>query len=530
MTRNTLLRGGTVVDGTGSPAFDADVLIRNDRVAAVGRDLPDDDVRVIDVNGRVVCPGFIDLHSHADSTLLAFPEADSAIRQGITTVAVGNCGGGVAPTSPHDDVREIAFAHNSDWGIELDWSSFGGYTAHLDGCAINVAPLVAHGAIRNAAMGLAPRPATTREIDAMAEALRNALDDGAFGMSTGLQYAPGMWAEPDEISSLVSIVGGMGRMYATHMRNRADSFAASTQEAIEAAAGTGAHLQLSHFAPRPYAPRQQVAEAFEAVAEAESSGQSVGIDTFPEIWGPGLLIDLFPSEVLAGSAMDVLTRLSGKGARQAVDDYFEAQTSFLSRIAGYDEIYISGTPQSAELVGRSLTDIASHAGASVGSVSCDLLLAAGELFRAVGIRHIYATEPDLRMTLGLPYCSVESDGIVTSGEGPDCPLTWNASSYGYTARMLGHYVRNEQFFTIEEAVRKMTLLPASALGLRDRGEVTAGFYADLVVFDPETVLDLTSPDDVARHPAGIDLVIVNGEAAVSHGSASATHHGRLLQP
>jgi N-acyl-D-aspartate/D-glutamate deacylase len=530
MSAKTLISGGTVVDGTGAAARVADVLIEGDMIAAVGVDLaPGTDTTIIDATDRIVCPGFVDHHSHADFTLVAFPSADSALRQGITTVAVGNCGGGVAPATDRWDVRKVAFAYSSEWGVDIDWSRFGEYTSHLDGAAVNVAPLVPHGAIRNAVLGLGPREATLQELQQMVRLLHEALDDGAFGMSTGLQYLPGSWASRREIRTLVEIVGARGRTYATHMRNRADYFADSTREALAAADGTGAHLQLSHFAPRPYAPPEQVDAAFELVAAAVDDGGRVGIDTFPEIWGPALLVDLFPAEIMSGTGPEVLARLADESWRASIEEYFEKGSAFLVRVAGYEEIYVSGLPDPAGRVGRSLRELAEAAGISVGRVSTELLLEAGELFRTVGIRHIYATEHDLRRTLRLPYCSIESDGIVTPGEGDECPLSWNASSYGYTARVLEHYVRDQGFLALEDAVHKMTQLPARALGLRSRGVLASGNYADIVIFDRDNISDMTTPDDMARHPRGIDAVLVNGEMAFRDGR-QADPRGMLLSP
>jgi N-acyl-D-amino-acid deacylase len=525
----TLISGGTIVDGTGHRRFVGDLLIEGDQILEIRPDIaPPPDAEVLDASGKVVSPGFVDLHSHADYTLLAFPSADSAIRQGITTVSVGNCGGGVAPASTHHDVTRVAFAYNSAWGVELSWESFGEFSGRLDGAGVNVAPLVPHGAIRNAVMGLAPREATTSELATMRDLLVEALDAGAFGMSTGLEYLPGQWASVSEIRSLVSVVGEAGGMYATHIRNRSDSYAASTLEALDTSRDTGARVQLSHFAPRPNTPRSLVDHAFSLMDAAVEEGQPIGIDTFPERWGPALLVDLFPPELMEGSPNSVLARLTDPTIRRAVDSHFADQASFLARVAGYGEIYLSGMPEPTNRVGSSLSELAARAGTTVGLMSCDLLLEASALYRSVGIRHIYATESDLRMTLERPYCSIESDGIVTPGEGKECPLTWNASSYGYTARVLEYYVRDEGFFTLEEAVHRMAGLPARSLGLDRRGTLQVGNFADVVVFDPLTISDTTTPDDVAHHPAGIDAVIVNGALAFTSASSDISAHGRLL--
>ena len=526
-----LLAGGDVVDGTGAPRRRADVLVIAGRIGAVGVDLEvPDGARALDVDGHVVAPGFIDVHSHADMTILAFPSADSALRQGVTTVVTGNCGGGVAPLPAGGDVGAVAFAYDPAWGIDVTWSSFADYAARLDGAGVNVAPLVAHGTIRNVAMGLDPRESTGAELNDMRAILDEALDDGAFGMSTGLEYQPGMWASPAEIRALVERVGARGRLYATHMRDRAEGHGSATAEAIDAVRRTGAHLQLSHFASRPNAPAAAGDEAFRLVEEAIGDGERVGVDTFPEVWGPALLIDLFPTWSLAGTAAEVLARLTSPPVRARIEEHFERTPRFLAKVAGYARIYVTDTPGGRTRPGQSLTELAERSATSVAGACIDLLVEAGGDFRAVAIRHVYATEPDLQRTMALPCCSIASDGVVTSGEGSRCALRWNASSYGYAARTLEHYVRETSLFTVEEAVRRMTSLPATQLGLADRGTIGVGDHADLVVFDPHQVHDRSTPDDMARHPTGVEHVIVNGRLAIEHQRLAPERHGRLLTP
>lgn len=526
-----LIQGGTVVDGLGSRPQLRDILIEGDRIAAVSADLDvPDDAEIVEAHGLHVTPGFIDLHSHADFTLLAFPTAESAVMQGITTVSTGNCGGGVAPIRDQGCLSEVAFAYDPDWNVSVDWSTFGEYAAHLDGAAVNVAPLVGHGPIRISVMGMEPRRANHDERTAMNDLLARCLDEGAFGLSTGLEYKPGTWSHEDEIRDLVDKVGNRSRLYATHMRGRAGEHAEATAEALRAVKDSGARLQLSHFASRPHAPPAVSQSAFDLVEKAVSEGQHVGVDSFPEIWGPALLIDLFPEWALEGSPSQVLTRLRSKERRSTLIHQFDSIPGFLAQVAGYGEIYVANAPGNRELTGLSLTDIASMWGVTEAEASCDLLLGAGEQYRSVAIRHIYATEEDLRRTMALPFCSIESDGIVTSGEGRRCPLIWNSSSYGYAARVLEHYVRNEGFFTIQEAVRRMTSLPASSLGLSDRGSIAPGNCADLVVLDDESIRDRSTPSDPARHPNGFEFVFVNGKRVVEYGRPTGIRNGQLLKP
>jgi N-acyl-D-amino-acid deacylase len=522
------IRGGLVVDGTGGPPRRADVLVADGRIAAVGDVPPNVAAAVIDARDRVVAPGFVDVHSHADFTVLAFPSAESAILQGVTTVVVGNCGGGVAPAHPQHDVRRVAFGYQPDWGLDISWSSYPEYLDRLQGLAVNVAALVPHGAVRNAVLGLAPRPATSAELATMTHLVAEALDAGAVGLSSGLEYQPGCYADVDELASLAAAVAVRGGVYATHMRDRAERFADATDEAIAVARRTGARLQLSHVAPRPHAPRDQVARAFAAIEGARRDGVAVWVDTFPETWGPGLLGDLFPRELMQGTAHEILGRLGDPAARRRIDEHFAAADSFLVRAAGYERIFLAASPVRPELTGRSLPDLAREAGTSVAGWCTDALLEAGPRLTSIAIRHVYATEDDLRDVLRLPYCSIGSDGVVTSGEGRDCRYPWNASTYGYVPRTLCHYVVEEGLLSIEDAVRRLTALPAEAIGLADRGVLAPGRAADVVVLDLAQVRDNTRPDDMARYADGVEHVLVNGIAVVSDGRPTAARPGRAV--
>ncbi len=253
--------------------------------------------------------------------------------------------------------------------------------------------------------------------------LDEALAAGGIGLSSGLEYQPGCYADVDELAALATVVARHDGVYATHIRNRGERFAAATREAIEVARRGDVRLQLSHFAPRPYAPAQETAAARAAVDELAESGQPVWVDTFPEIWGPGLLMDLFPREVAAGTPEQVLSRLRDRAVQDRVEDWFARGENFLVRAAGYERIYISSSPTHPEHNGRALTELAAGAGTTVAGYACAALLEAGEAFPAIGIRHVYATEDDLRELLRLPYCSLGSDGVVTCGEGQRLPIS-----------------------------------------------------------------------------------------------------------
>ncbi len=528
--RQLLIRGGRIIDGTGSPERIADLLVTGDRVEAIGDLSSTGGVKTIDASGCVVTPGFIDVHSHADFTILAFPSAESAIMQGVTTVVVGNCGGGVAPALRTRDVRRVAFGYSSAWGIDITWRTFGEYLGHLRDIATNVAALIPHGAVRNAVMGLDARPPEGGELARMTRLVQQAMDNGAAGLSTGLEYQPGCHAAPDEIATLVRAVAERSGFYATHMRNRAETFASATAEALDVARRTGARLQLSHVAPRPYAPHDQVELAFELVQTARAEGVPVWVDTFPETWGPGLLGDLFPREVMQGTPSEVFKRLRRADARRRTADEFDSGCNFLVRAGGYETIFIASHPTRPDYNGRSVLELAGSSGKTVAEWSCDAMVEAERLFNSIAIRHVYATEDDLRRVLSLPFCSLGSDGVVTSGEGGECPYLWNASTYGYAPRALIRYAREKGIWTIEEAVRRLSALPAQAVGLRDRGELREGMAADVVVIDLGELRDRTTPEDMARYPEGVRHVLVNGMPVVTGGNPTGRRPGRLVSP
>ena len=289
MTRRgqALLRGGVIVDGTGEPARNGDVLLKDGAVAALGTLGQVPEAETIDISGRLVAPGFIDIHQHSDFTVLAFPGAENAVMQGITTIVNGNCGGGVAPAHSAHDVRRVAFGYSDKWGVDISWTTFGNYLSHLKQLAVNVATLVPHGAVRNAVMGLDNRSPRPDELRQMVDIVEESLDAGAIGLSSGLEYPPGCFADTPELVALAEVVSSRGGFYASHIRNRAETFWAATQEALEVARLTGVRLQLSHFVPRPYAQAQEATKALEAVEQARSAGAEVWVDTFPETW-PGM--------------------------------------------------------------------------------------------------------------------------------------------------------------------------------------------------------------------------------------------------
>ncbi len=531
MAFDVLIQNGTVVDGTGAARYGADLGIVAGRIAAIGA-LHDRDAHLtIDAAGKIVTPGFIDIHQHSDFTPLVNRPCESAVRQGITTAVIGNCGHGCAPLYDPDLIRMVVVGYQPTWGVPLDWHSYGEYLERLmtPGVAVNFVPLVAHGPIRLAVMGLAARPATRDEIGAMQKLVAEAMEAGARGLSTGLEYSPGQHATTDELIALTKVVARYGGIYSSHIRNRGFTFIDATEEALRIGTEAGGvPVQLSHFAPRPYALPGTVERCLELVYQGRAAGLRVTMDTFPDIWGPGPVAALLPPWVYEGRPVEGLLRLQDSEVREAVREAFENPTNYLLRVDGLAGLVLTYAPRNPDLVGQSFQAIAHLRGQAAHDAICDLLLAEGEDFYTALLRHIYATDADLRTLMRQPICAMESDGIIAAPYGPLADFTMNPSSYGYTARVLGQCVRDEGFYSLEDAVWRMTGLPAQAAGIKERGVLCAGWAADIVILNAGTVRDNTTNDHPNRYPSGIDYVLVNGVPTLTPDGHTGALAGRLL--
>ena len=459
-----LVRGGSVIDGTGKPPFEADLVINGGKIRYIGDASGIEGSATLDARGKIVSPGFIDIHNHSDFPLYVDGLAQSGVRQGLTTVVTGNCGHGPAPARDEELVKQVTFGVNDDWGVAFDWTTFEEYLDRLfsRGQSLNVAPLVPHGAVRLAAMGFDAREPTRNESDDMKSMVAEAMSAGAVGISTGLEYSPGRNAQRGELIALSRVAARHGGIYASHIRERGDNFEAAVEEALDIAEQAGLPAQLSHLAPRPYAPRGSFDRVLDRIRGARQDGLQIGIDTFPDPWGPAHLLDLAPRWVAEGSEAEVLSRLQDPQTVERCRDYFDNPTNYLLRLGGFDVFFLSHSNAYPELVGESLEAISKEW--ELGDIQTIFRLAEadGKDFGNVLIRHIFATQEDLDKLLLEPYCSVESDGAVASTSGPLADLVANRSSFGYAPRFIREYALDRGLFSPEEAIRKMTSLPAES--------------------------------------------------------------------
>jgi N-acyl-D-amino-acid deacylase len=487
-----LIRGATVYDGTGAAPFRGDVAVRGDRIVAVGESQGKAGV-VIDGEGLAVAPGFIDVHSHDDFAVHVVPAMDFKVMQGGPTDVGGHCGMGAAPFEPASlFAKAVHPAHTL-----RPWEGYAGYMGALaqDPPSLNVALLVGHGTVRAAAMGGAQRAPDPSELDRMREILREGLEAGAVGYSTGLIYEPGRHARTDELVTLAAEMTDVGGLYATHMRDEGAGLLDSVAETIEIGERAGVAVQVSHHKASTRDAWGLVNQSLRLMEEARARGLDVSADQYPYVYS---------STILAA----IVTAIeSGQVERSA-----------LGRDAAANVIVVSAS-NAPDLEGRSLGELCDEWNVDPPTAARRVLEQDG----AAWIVMLSMDEEDVRTVLRHPTTMIGSDGIPTDGGKPHPRL------YGTFPRVLGHYARKEGVLPVEEAIWRMTGLPATKFRLRDRGFVREGAYADLVVLDVDRVLDRATFEEPRRYPDGIRHVFVNGTAVVRDGEHTHARPGRPLR-
>jgi N-acyl-D-amino-acid deacylase len=524
-----VIRGGQVVDGTGAPAKPGDVGIQGGRIAAVG-DLGAAEARLsVDARGKVVAPGFVDLHSHADWSLLVDPRAESAVRQGVTTMIVGNCGHGPAPIRRAEDVRHLVLGYVESDEVAADWHGLGGYLGALEARrpAINVGTLVGHNAVRVAVLGFEQRAARPDEVAAMRRLVAEAMEAGAFGLSTGLEYPLGKSATTDEVIELARVAAAGGGFYATHARDRNEGAEGALDEAITICETAGLPLQFSHLLPRVWAPEGASGRMVANVEAARERGIDAAFDAVCYGWGCTSVASLLPSWAFEGGVGALVERLKDPVERERIKAFDRPFYRFVLT-GDWDRMALYASQASKEYNGLTFAEIGERLRRHPHDALFDLMVREGEGLYGMLMAAESQSEDELRATIRHRACAVESDGLTLAHDGPMAQVH-HPYTYGWAARVLGQLVREERILPLEEAIWKMTCLPADRVGLPDRGRLAPGLRADVAVFDPETIRDETTMAAPDEFPPGVALTVVNGEVVFDGQQLTGVRPGEVLR-
>jgi N-acyl-D-amino-acid deacylase len=523
-----IIAGGLVLDGTGATGFIADIGVAGDRITAIGDLSKAIAAERINASGLTVAPGFIDLHTHSDFTLLADGRADSQICQGVTTEVIGQCGHSCAPLRV--GAGDYPFIGYANVGVDINWTSFGEYLDRLANAqpAVNVAAFVGHGAIHQAAKPDAASPSTAADVAAMVRLTEAAFDDGAIGFSTGLEYWPGNDAPLEEIAALTAVAARRGGLYATHVRNRDIYYDLGFTEAIATARHAGAALQISHIQPKFGAPPQAMEHTLELIYRAERQGVDIGFDVIPHDWSHTIVAAVLPPWAREGGTLATLHRLQDPASRERMK-YNPRPIWRLVTAGRWDDIVLLASVANRAFIGHSFAQIAKHRAVDPFDAVLDLLLEEGEGLPQLMWTSRSFNDADVCMALREKRCIVMSDTLALSERGPLKGMIGSLSGYGWTARLLGHYVRERGVLSLADAVHRITARPAERLRLIDRGQLRVSAFADVVVFDPARVEDRSSIQSPLVHPGGFMHVLVNGQMAVRDGVRNDDRSGRVLR-
>ena len=545
MALDLVIRGGTIVDGTGAERQVADVAVRDGRIVEIGRlDPKIDTAREVDASGKIVCPGFIDIHSHSDF-VLADPDHEHILgcflRQGVTTLVTGNCGFAPAPVT--ERFRPEMSAYTSflrSRGVRADWLTINDYLEEVErhGVALNVVPLAAHGALRIAAMGFAKRDPDVAERRQMQRMLAESLEAGAFGLSAGLAYAPGMYAKTDEIVELAKAVGKVDALFTCHSRGLSETLVEAVAEVVEVCERGKVRGQFSHLCALGESNWPRIGPAINVLEVARARGVDIATDCQAYIAGNTTLAALLPPWALEGGMEVVAHRLVDPLTRASIRDAIENEgptwpvpsggwTDNMIASLGYENIWLLsvGASEFSEYEGLSLAAMAERTGRDPFDSTMDLIVAdrGGSMMLVVGSAGSLKSDAPLRDILKLPYTALETDAIVT-GEGKP-----NRGAFGAYPRMLGHFVRDQKLLSLEQAVYQMTGLSADRLGLSAIGRLQTKCAADIVVLDFDEINDTTSYFDTTSSPTGIEYVFVNGVELVRRSEYRPRRVGRVYR-
>ena len=518
-----LIINGSIIDGTGKIEYAADIGIRDGKIATIennGIIKEDSAIEVIDAKNLKVTPGFIDIHSHTDTGLFINPNAESKIRQGVTTEVSGQDGSSVAPRKSQIDDEEYDVPNKT-------WSSFPEFFKLLEKnkTAVNFVTFVGQGTLRGFVVGQDDRIATTEEIEQMKTLAREALDYGVFGISSGLEYTPGSFASTEEISELCKVMNTRGRIYSTHMRNEADTVLEAIREAIQIGKTAGVPVNISHLKLQGKANWNKIDQAFALIENANKNGQKVTMDRYPYTAFSTGLSNLFPLWSRDGGKEQFLKRLQNK------KDLVEIKKYVLSKVASlssWDAVLIAGVKkeENKKFEGRTIQKIVSESNEDPFEFTRNLLLQENG---NVSICGFGMSEENTSRILSHPLCMIASDASARATYGKLSEGNPHPRSYGTFPRFLGRYVRQNKIISLPEAIRKITYFPAETLGISDRGRIAKGMMADIACFDYENLIDKSDYVNPHQYSQGVQYVVVNGQVVIDKGEHTGKLPGQILK-
>lgn len=532
-----VIKNGEVIDGTGKQPFKTDIGIKNGHIAAIAP-LHQQGYPTIDAQGLVVCPGFVDIHSHSDFTLFVNRRGESKIRQGITTEVVGNCGFTAAPVTQEHFYDLLQYLANTvilsnEEKKKWKWASQADFLEEIqgEGFSFNVAPLVGHGTIRVAVMGFDKAEPTLDTTNKMLRLLETEMDRGLFGLSTGLQYEPCLYADTNELAELARVVQKHGGIFAVHLEDESKDVLCCISQAIEVAEKSGVSLEVSHLKAAFRSNWGKIDTVLKTIDDAKQSGIDIDFDVYPyTAYGSGL-IDLMPPWVREQGAGKMVDMLKDSSTRARVLSEMEGQTEEWENPGhgcGWDNVRIAmlKTDDNRKYEGMTVEQVAGDMGLTPEEAAIRLIIEEEAAIKAI---YFAMCEEDLETIMRHPGAIFCTDGRAVAPYGPLGRGSVHPRYYGTYPRILGRYVRERNVISIEEAIMKMTYLPAKKVGLNSRGLLREGYWADITIFDKDKVLDLSTFDKPHQYPRGIEYVLVNGRVVIEKGEHTGKLPGRVLR-
>jgi N-acyl-D-amino-acid deacylase len=526
-----LIKGGRIVDGSGRPAYVADVAIKNDRIVKIGELAQATATRTIDARGLVVAPGFIDMLGQSETYLLIDPRAMSKVMMGVTTEITGE-GESIAPINDRQIKEQEDFLKR--FNLTIDWRTLDEYFKRLEDhrSGVNLGTFVGATQVREYVVGYDDRAPTAQELEQMKKLVAEAMRDGALGLSTSLQYVPARFAKTEELIDLAKVARQYGGIYATHQRSEANTIDASLDEVFEIAQKAQIPVEIWHLKTAYKKNWGRMSHVLTRIQQARDRGLDVSADIYPYIAGSTALTACLPPWALEGGTEKTLARLRDAPTRQRLkQEISKEQTE-------WENIYLgSGGPSGVligsvvnreleSLQGKRISEIAAEAKKDPLDVVFDLILAD---HGQTGAIYFMMTEADMREAMKSPFVSFCTDSGARATDGPLAGSKSHPRGWGSYPRILGRYVRDEKLLTLESAIHKMTGAPAARVGLRDRGLIKEGMFADITIFDPATVIDRATFESPNQYPVGIEYVLVNGKLSVDKGRHTGALAGRVIR-